>query len=491
MPLSEDDAREVAVDLMKVRDDEQDRLGRIQTYMRGQQKKIYSPRRTTQEYQQIVHMSKVNILPLVISTFAQNLFAEGYRGAKAKDNEDAWKIWQDNRMDQRQALIYRSALTYGLSYATAFKKKGEDGALITPYSPCELTAVYDDPVNDEWPVYAATCAHGYDRETRKRVMRIDLLDDEWRYRFVKSADSKILIYDAEGSGEHGLGVCPVVRWVNVGQDLDEGPVSEVEPLMDLQDQVNNTTYSLLIKQQFQAFRQRWISGMTIEEDANGADRQPFQAGVDRVWHAESPDTHFGEFAEGDLAGLLDSRQSTLLIVSVLAQISPHALLTSGGVSNLSAEALAALESSQQRKQAGMKTSFGESNEQLLRLCCKAAGIDGWDDRSSQIVWRDTESRSLAQVADALGKLATALNIPPRALWNLALDFLPTLSQQDIESWAAEADKADGLVDRQPGIPAPPTPEQMMAGGMPNDVPAVPAKPTRAAKQARQSVAAGA
>ena len=487
MPLSEDDARETAEDLLKVRQTELRRLNKIRRYMNGDICRVYSPKKTTSEYRQIVDMSKVNILPLIISAFAQNLFAEGYRGKRKKKNADAWDIWQDNRMDQRQALIYRSALTYGLSYATTFKKQG-GGALITPYSPLQLTAVYDDPVNDEWPVYAITCSDGYDPQKRKRIVRVELLDNEWRYRFQRIDGEEQLEYVEDGSGAHGLPKTPVVRWVNTGQDLDEGPVSEVEPLFPLQDQLDNTTYSLLIKQQFQAFRQRWAANMTIEQDANGADVQPFNAGVDRLWQAEG-DVKFGEFEEGSLQGLLDSRQSTLSIIATVAQISPQALiLSSGTVANLSADALAALESSQQRKQAGMKTSFGESDEQLLRLCSAAAGIDGYDDRSSQIVWRDTESRSLAQAADAINKLAS-INIPPRALWDLLLDWLPNLSQQDLERWEEYAKAEDGLTD-EPGVTPPPRAEDLARGGAQNAVPGS-TRPARAPVAARQPVPAGA
>jgi hypothetical protein len=153
VPLSEDDAREVLDGLTKVRDREMRRLDRIRGYMLGETCRVYSPRKTTREYRQLVDMSKVNIMPLVVSTFAENLFVEGYRPARSAKNTKAWDLWQDNRMDMRQSLIYRAALTYGLSYATVLKKSGEsDAALIEPYSPRHLTAVYEDPTSDEWPV---------------------------------------------------------------------------------------------------------------------------------------------------------------------------------------------------------------------------------------------------------------------------------------------------------------------------------------------------
>jgi hypothetical protein len=274
-----------------------------------------------------------------------------------------------------------------------------------------------------------------------------------------------------------LGVTPVVRFANAGADLDSGPCSEVEQLIELQDQVDNTTYGLLVAQQFQAFRQRWVTGMTIEQDANGADREPFNAGEDRVLQAESPDTKFGEFGETELKGYLDSRQSTLRIISAKAQLAPHALLVSDGISNLSAEALAAMESAQQRKTNEQKTSFGESAEQMLRLASKAAGDQaGWEDTSAQVVWRDTESRSLAQVADALGKMASMLSIPPRALW----ERIPGVTTQDVQRWEKMADREDGLRDAAmaEAVPAPPSPEDLMAGGNGRVVPAGSARSAR-------------
>ena len=468
MPLPEDDAREVLDDLMKVREREMRRLDRIRGYMIGETCQVYSPRKSTREYRQLVNMSKVNVMPLVVSTFAENLFVEGYRPARSSKNAKAWGLWQDNRMDQRQSLIYRSALTYGVSYATVLKAAGDTGkALIDPYSPRHLTAVYEDPTCDEWPVYAICVSSGYDAATRKDVTRVRLYDDEFVYYFVRPNDKTgTMTYVQEESGEHGLGVTPVVRFVNAGVDLDNGPASEVEALIELQDQLDNTTYGLLISQQFTAFRQRWVTGMTIEQDASGVDREPFNAGVDRVFQGESPDTKFGEFGESNLDGYLASRQSTLRIISAKAQLAPHALLVSDGVSNLSAEALAALEAAQQRKTGEQKTSFGESNEQMLRLASKAAGDEaGWEDTKAQVVWRDTESRSLAQVADALGKMAQMLAIPPRALW----DKIPGVTDTDVQRWEKLADAEDGLGvtgtnGQVPGQPAPPSPEKMMQGG---------------------------
>ena len=76
--------------------------------------------------------------------------------------------------------------------------------------------------------------------------------------------------------EHGLGVCPVVRFLH-DLDLDgEMDVSgEVEPLIPLQDQINTTTFNTLMAQQYAAFRQRWVTGM-VPMDEDNRPREPFR-----------------------------------------------------------------------------------------------------------------------------------------------------------------------------------------------------------------------
>jgi hypothetical protein len=425
--LSQDDAVETARDLLAVRGTEATRLDLIRDYMRNRICRIYVPRSASAEYKDLVSQSRVNIMPLIVTTVAQNLFSDGYRAHLASVNAPAWQVWQDNRMDARQSGIYRSALTYGASYATALPGtiNGRSTAVIKPYSPRALTAVYDDPINDEWPVYALIADTTL--EKGKRIRQLRLLDETHSYRLRGSEDNKVVEFiDAEA---HNLGVTPVVRWLNEYGDIDDGSQGEVEPLMPLQDQLQQTTFGLLMAQHYAAFRQRWATGMAIAEDEAGNPIEPFNAAVNRVWQNTSPDGKFGDFAETDLSGYLNSRKSTLAITSAVAQVPPHALLVSDGISNLSAEALAAIEAGLQRKVGERKTSFGESNEQLLRLAGKAAGIPGaWEETSAQIVWRDTESRSLAQIADAYGKIATMLGFPVEILW----ERLPGITQQDIE-----------------------------------------------------------
>jgi len=204
-----------------------------------------------------------------------------------------------------------------------------------------------------------------------------------------------------------------------------------------------TTFGLLVAQHYQAFRQRYIIGWTSDDE-----NEKQRAAASRMLTFDDPDIKIGEFGQVDLSGYLDSRESTVKFMGIVSQTPPHSLL--GEMANLAAEALAAAEAGQRRKIGERETGQGESFEQYLNLAGRMAGLEV--DDSAQVRWRDTEARSLAQVVDALGKMATMLGIPPQELW----ERVPGVSQQDVERWKATAAGGDSLagltdmLDRQMG-----------------------------------------
>ena len=442
MALPQNQVVDAAATLLAMRDEEQPRLEKIAAYMRGRQSSVYVPRGARQEYRWLINRSKVNILPLVVTVLCQNLFVDGYRPARSDENAAAWKIWQANRMDRRQHGLHRAVAKYGLAYVVGLPGKVGDQTMpvITPKSPRRMTAFYADPVEDEWPVYAVEAK--VENVAPGKQRRVVLLyDDQSRYRLVGSTDSRILRLDDGDDAvmEHGLGVCPVVRYRG-GDDLDgdESVRGEIEPLFDLQDQLNLTTFHLLMAQLYAAFRQRWASGM-VATDENGNPKAPFEAMVDKLWVAEDPDVKFGEFSATDLSGYLASAEAQIKHIATISQTPPHNLL--GQMANLSADSLNAARDGLNSKVAEAKSVLGESHEQTMRLTSLAAGDKaGWQDTSAQATWRDTESRSLAQTVDALGKLRQMLDVPPQELW----EKIPGVSQQDVARWKAAAEKGDAL-----------------------------------------------
>ncbi|WP_275462071.1 phage portal protein [Streptomyces noursei] len=425
-------------------------LDRVDRYLRGQHAGPYMPRTATREYRLLAQRCISNFLPMVVAAPSQALSVEGYHRSGAAADAPEWHSgWQANGLDARQAAVYRSAISYGHAFVVVLPDEREPGRpRVRGVSPRNMWTAYADPSSDEWPLYALELpglpgAGG--------TVKGWFYDERAVYPAVADEETVTL-----GPGRpHGLGVCPVRRFA-AQVDLEGRTLGVVDPLIPLQDRINQTVFDLLIAQTYGSFKVRTVSGMTpplkrdpetgepvLDGDGNPMPR-PVTMDASRLLMAPDTDTRFGTLDETPLGGFIESVEMSLRHLAVVSQVPPHYLL--GDMVNLSAEALAAAETTLMRMVAEFKRSFGESWESVLRLCARVAGDEtGAEDLASQVQWADAESRSLSQTVDALGKARQMLDVPARALWAR----IPGFTDTDRASWpqmAAEEDSAARLAD---------------------------------------------
>lgn len=419
--LNKKEAVEQTHQMLEWRKVEKPRLDKIHAYWRGKQKLPVVPSAVPVEVRRMAEMSRVNIVGLIISNVAQSLFVNGYRQDREADDAPPWQVWQANRMDARQSAVHRAAAAYGVAYTTVLP--GDVAPVLKAYSPRRMTTMYGE--DEDWPIWAMAA-----RPSGKQWL-YRLFDDEATYYCAggPSDGDRIEFID---SNVHELGVCPTVRFLNQ-HDTDDELLGEVEPIMAIQDQIDLTTFELLVAQHFAAFRQRWAIGWVAESE-----EQRLKASSSRLWtFDENPDEmKLGEFEQTDISGYIESREASLRHGAAISQTPAHELI--GQLVNLSAEALVAAEKSQQRKLSEIKRAFGESWEQDLALAGRIAGYPVSD--GAQVRWEDTEGRSFAAVVDALGKLAQMLGVPVQELW----ERVPGVTQQDVDRWKAAAGENDPL-----------------------------------------------
>jgi hypothetical protein len=419
-----------AVDLVRMmvgyRDAERDRLDRLHAYVRDLQPLWWIPAGAPHEVKQIAKAARVNVLGFVVDAVAQGLYVDGYRSDRP-DPDPAWLLWQANRLDSGQVGVHRAGATYGAAYATVLP--GVPWPVVRGVSPRKMTVVYGS--DDLWPQYALESKRTDDGELWR------LFDEDHSYWVgeERRSDFGERQLSFVGSEEHGSGVVPVVRFLPE-VDLDGDVVGSVEPLLHLQDQINLTTFGMLVAQHYGAFRQRYILGWLAETE-----QQKLQASAAKLWTFEDEGVKVGEFEQTDLSGFIESREASLRHLATVSQTPVHELL--GTLANLSAEALVAARHTADRKAGVHEVSYGESWEQTLELAVQQSG--GVQDPSAAVRWKDTTARSLAQVADALGKIAVQLHVPPQALW----EMIPGMDDQKLQRWKdlyAEQDAFAGLRD---------------------------------------------
>lgn len=425
--LTSEQARLLAKDTWSEFRGEHVRLRRYVRYIRGRQKLPWLPDNVDSEYRDIALKSASNWLDLVLRASVQGLYVDGYGDA---GDSDLWdRVWQANGMDARQHALHRAAGSLGYSHLIVFPS-ADGGVWMRPESATRMAAVFADPA-DEWPMHAV-------REVGKD--RFELYTDEARYS-ITPAEVTV--------APHDLGFTPVaeMRW---GVDLLGTPMGEVEPVMSIQDRIVDATFTLQMVAKYGAFPQRWIAGIDTSKplvDENGDvltdnDGNPLfptiKAYVDSILTAVDPDTKFGQFAAADLRQYVEALEAHIRHLAAITQTPPHYLL--GSLVNLSAEALAAAEAGLQRKIAEKRVVLGEGYEQAMRAAAAILGDDAAaNDTSSQVRWRDVESRSLAQTSDALLKLSQ-LGVPAEVLFAK----IPGFSDQDVKRALELREAASGM-----------------------------------------------
>lgn len=411
------------------------KFDRIHDYVAGRLGRPQIPEDSDDEVRDIWRLCVHNVLTLVLDAFTQNLSVVGYRTANSDENSAGWRDWQRNQMDARQAEIYSAAVKYGVAYCVA-DFMGTSRPVFRPRSPRQLIAVYEDPQVDRWPQFALeTWIDSTDAKPRRRGT---LIDDQYKYPLdlgpisspVRDEDNKVhklaITLGKSGIGDpvphtaqlNGERVCPVVRYTN-RRDCEDLVDGEIERLIDDQRTINEVNFDRLIVARFGAFPQKVITGWT------GSKQDLLSATARKTWTFDDDGVRASTLAPASvepyntLIGKLEEH------VARRAQISPTYIMS--GMVNLSADALAAAERNQQRKLMAMRESHGESHEQLLQLSASMTG-EVVDD-GAEVVWRDTEARSVAAVVDAIYKLADALakGLPIEPF----LPLVPGLTQQMI------------------------------------------------------------
>lgn len=441
--------------LMGPRITEATRLDRIALAMKpcaeGDAPRVEIPRDAPATMANLARKSSTNFLPLVVDTFSQVMKVDGYYTPGSAENASPWEWWMRNRMGARQTGVHRAALQYGASYMTVLPGTVGPQAELTGKapvmrgrSPRAMTAMYQNPADDEWPMMAL------DVDGDQML----LYDETHRYRFgienplLRSGMGASLttMFGATGlltfitAEEHGVGVCPVVRYRDRMLLDGEEQFGIVEPLMRIQERIDETTFGMLVSQFFAAFKQRYIIGWVPESE------QEFLAATAAdVWTFDDEKVKVGQLDEAALTPYIESKASAIRDLSAIGQV-PAQNLGVDGISNISDATLAGLETGKDRKADEITTSFGESHEQALRLCAHIAGDDdSASNYNGSVRWQDSTARSFAQTVDGLGKLASMLGVPQELLW----EDIPGWTQQKIDrakELAAEADSLGGLTN---------------------------------------------
>lgn len=472
------DTKKLALRLLTtLTQDRDNHLLRIDNYLQGTQDDPYMPENADAEYKLLAERAVTNVMPFIVGTPAQAMYVDKFRRGLSDVDSDGtgkslavqtsitspeWDHWQKSRLDGRQHAIYRGALAYG--HAFTVTEKSANGVRTKGLSALRTAALYEDAANDDAPVAALHVKRWADNQGETKVRGVARMwDDTNEYEVTFDSPTDVDDYRIKKIGKHGAKECPVTRFA-AAVDLEGRTCGVIEPMIPLQNRINQTVFDLLIVQSFASFKVKTISGMAppikmkpineageeitvseleagIEPDAwvprLGPDGRPIPDAVNlnarRVFWAKDHEARFGTLDETPLDGFISAIELAFRHMAALSQTPPHHIL--GEIANLSAEALDAAETALSRKVEEFKAGFGESWERVFRIAAQIGQFDGADDFHGEAIWRNLDGHPLSAVGDALAKLRE-IGVPERGLWSR----VPGTTANELAEWERLADE---------------------------------------------------
>lgn len=202
------------------------------------------------------------------------------------------------------------------------------------------------------------------------------------------------------------------------------PVSDIAGTMAMQDAINLMWAYLFNAADFASMPARVVLGMEppkvpiLDADGQIIGTQPAKMsdiGERRIMFLHGPDAagaKIGQWEAANLSVFTGVIEDAVGHVAAQTRTPPHYLVTNKGLSNLSGDALTAAETGLVKKCEEWQRFSSGAIRDVFRLMAKARGNDrlAASLTSSSIRWRDAETRSQAQAADAATKDA-AIGLP--------------------------------------------------------------------------------
>jgi hypothetical protein len=433
-------------------------LERNEAYYSGKHRMAFATSKFREAFGNLFREFADNWCSLVVDACEERLNVEGFRLGDDNTGDDlAWRIWQENQLDAESQQAHLEALIHLTSYAlvTPGQTEGEL-PLITIEHPLQAIVAVDPSnrrrrlaglkiwTDDEGfelvTLYLPDEIYKFRSRAKRPAIQFDtgrstlILPDgtpvetapEWRWEPRE-------IEDEVWPLPNPFGEVPLVPLVNRPRLLAEG-VSELAPIIPIQDGINKLVADLLVASEFGAFRQRWATGIEIPTDPiTGRPSKAFEAAINRLWTASDKDVKWGEFGETNLPNIVAAIEMLVQHAASQTRTPPHYFYLRGQFP--SGESIKSAETGLVAKVRRKTRSFGEGHEEVMRLSFIAMGRTV---RRSDIetIWGDPESRSESEHVDAVMK-RRALGVPLQQCWE-DLGYTPAQIQRFKEMLTEEA-----------------------------------------------------
>lgn len=369
-------------------------------------------------------LAVTNLLPPIVTAPARKLDPQGFQLSQdpSKTDGDAWTIWLRNDMDSEGGVLADDTLRTGQSIVLVWP--GADGkAVITVEDPAQCLVSYaagsrkvrrsaikrwtDEDGYTCVTVYTPQFLYKW-RATTKQVTGLHLpsASESWAKREVPGEPWPLPNPFGEVTmAEVAIGRGSKSRTFGGGVPYFTGQLNE-------QRKINQTVMNLLVTMEYQAFRQRWVTGwdFPLLEDGTPDRTAIAKASAARVMAFSSDDPQaaeqirVGEFSQADFTPFGKMMELWIKFMASTSSTPPYAFLL-GDMVNVAADALARIDGEHIASVEFLARMIGRGESEIMRLCFLVEGNPKANDPVISTVWGEFENRTGAEQAE----MASTLN----------------------------------------------------------------------------------
>ncbi len=312
---------------------------KIDRYMAGDHDLSFATEKFSNAFGGLFREHSENQCPTVVSSLSDPL---QYEDVSCDDDGavDDLTTWLDVQVfPVLLGQINSDAVTYGNAYAaTGMDDEGnlriyrqdarQCAVLYDPIQPDRILAalkIWQDPILGVFMLNLTTRSATYHYVAQKSRTAPKLASFE---PFIDDRDPSNVIPPMV---EHAVdGICPVWHFPYKPDAMGQG-ISALSDVFPLQDTLNKTKCDRLVGQEFQAFRQRWATGIEQEIDPDtGLAKPPVVPAIDRLWFTSSENAKFGDFEAIDLTQFLAAAESDRKAIAAICKIPAWHLVSMTG-----------------------------------------------------------------------------------------------------------------------------------------------------------------
>lgn len=403
--------------LIDCHDKELGELKKLDAYYEGKQPLSYMHPELQRELDQHVRQVVINWPRLVVDSIEERLDVEGFRlPGEATANEELWRIWQANDLDEQSQQGHLDALVMRRAYVVVGSNERDPGTpIVTVESALDMFAEHDPRTRH----VAAAVKRWCEGEGQDEVEHATLYLPEATVWWLKGTDG-VWVEDPDNPrDDHKLGEVLVEVLGNRTRLKHRNGVSELADVIPLSDAACKIATDMMVSAEYHATPRRVAFGFGEEDfvDENGRKLSVWSRIAGRIWTTEKSRKEDGadviQFPEADLKNFHSTISQLAQLVASLAGMPPHFL----GYSTANPASADAIRSSEARliKRAERKQrSWGGTWERVMRLVLlvRDGQVDP-DVTQLETIWRDASTPTVAQAADAAVKKHQAKIVPLR------------------------------------------------------------------------------